>query len=365
MDMKKPSWNTWRSLLLTLVIGGAAGIIGTAITSSSLSDYSSQVNEQTRPLQNTNGAPRAFPSSYADAVGRFTDSSLPSVVTVYPKIPKGIFGYGADEQISSGVVLTSDGWIALSTSVPMSVLNASVVQIGDALYPITSSAVDPVNGIVFVKVLANNLSVVGFGNALDLTLGQQVFAATSTDAFTLTSVEKQEWPQGTVVSSDAPARRVLLQADHANVGATVFDLSGSFDGFVMAQDAQGSHMIPTEDILPALHTLLEKKSIHRIALGVQSLDLAHTVGLPNTVTRSYTMGAYVTGHPSVKKGSAAATAKMTDGDIILSVNGEAIDETHSLDERLLSFNVGDSVSFVIDRAGTKQTVVAVLGEYGK
>ena len=365
MDMKLFSWPTTRTILLTLAIGGAAGIIGTAITSSTLSDYSAQLNEQTRPLQNTQQSPRAFPASYADAVSRFTEVSLPSVATVYPKSPKGLFGYSAEESISSGVVLTSDGWIALSSNVSKTVLDQSVIQVKNALYPITNVEIDPVTLITFIKVQAMDLPVVGFGAGLDLTLGQEIFVASGAKAFALASVLKQEWPQGVIVSTDVPARRVLIQTDHSALGASVFDLSGSFDGFVNQEDAQGSHVIPAETILPALHTLLEKKSIHRIAFGAEYIDLAHTVGFSETTSRAHTTGAYITGRPAVKKGSPAALAGITEGDIILSVNGQNIDELHGLDERFLSFNVGDIVSLVLDRAGKKLTVSVVLGEYGK
>ena len=363
--MKLFSWATTRTVLLTLAIGGAAGIIGTAITSSSLSDYSTQLNQQTRPIQNANQSPRAFPASYADAVSRFTDTSLPSVVIVYPKTPKGLFGYGADEALSSGIILTSDGWIALASTVSKTVLAQSVVQVKNTLYPITNVEIDPITNIVFLKVQAMNLPVVGFGNGLDLTVGQEVFAATGTNTFALASVLKQEWSQGVIVSTDIPTRRVLIQTDYPALSASIFDLSGSFDGFVNQEDPQGSHVIPTETILPALHTLLEKKSIQRLTFGAEYIDLAHAVGFSEVTSRAHTTGAYITGKPAVKKGSPAQLAGITEGDIILSVNGQSVDELHGLDERLLAYNVGDTVTLDIDRAGKKQTVSVVLGEYGK
>ena len=50
------------------------------------------------------------------------------------------------------------------------------------------------------------------------------------------------------------------------------------------------------------------------------------------------------------------------GDVILSVDGVAVDADHDLGEVVRTFQPGDTVSVVLDRDGTEQTIVATLGD---
>ncbi len=364
MVMKFPSYSTTIVLvLLSILLGGASGVIATALTSTALSDYAVQLNEQTRPILTTDHAPKSFPSSYADATNRFIDSSLPSVATIFLKSAKGSFGYSREAIAGTGVVFTADGWITTS-NVPKLPMDQLAIGVKQHVYDVTRIVIDPVTNITFLKIQATDLPVVGFGKAFDLTMGQQIFTVTNTGALIDASVRSQEWPQGVLMMSDVPLRRLSVSSDSSEAGNLAFDLSGAFVGFILKQDV-GKQLLPLEDILPALTALLEKKEITHPSLGVQYIDIAHAIGLPEKFMRGHTTGAYLTGKPAVKKGSAAAIAGLNEGDIILAMNGQSIDETHSLDERLLAFRPGDSVLISIDRLGEKQNMNVVLGEYVK
>ena len=69
------------------------------------------------------------------------------------------------------------------------------------------------------------------------------------------------------------------------------------------------------------------------------------------------------GNPTsgVEAGTPAAVAGIKDGDIILSVNGKAIDEGHPLDATLAQFSPGDAVSVEILRDGQHVTLQVTLG----
>jgi len=63
----------------------------------------------------------------------------------------------------------------------------------------------------------------------------------------------------------------------------------------------------------------------------------------------------------VSDNTAAAAAGVVAGDVILSVDGVAVDADHDLGEVVRTFQPGDTVSVVLHRDGTDQTVVATLG----
>jgi S1-C subfamily serine protease len=98
---------------------------------------------------------------------------------------------------------------------------------------------------------------------------------------------------------------------------------------------------------------------------VQYIDVSHGVGVPEKMKRGLRAGAYLTGKPAVKKGSAAANAGLLEGDILLTVNGINIGEARGLDELISQMKVGEEITLTLDRAGEKKTQKVVLGEFAK
>ncbi|MCX6714614.1 MAG: PDZ domain-containing protein [Candidatus Uhrbacteria bacterium] len=347
-------------VVLSIALGTASGILATAMTNSYLSDYAVQLNQFTHPLQLDAVGPKAFPNSYAEAIAHFSEGSLTSVVSLFPKSAKTTYGFAEDTAIGTGVIVTSDGWIVAS-ALPTASADTLVVQIKDQIFDVTRIVVDPLTQTVFLKCAANNLPVVGFGSAFDLSVGDQLFVSTHVNQFTQASVIQQNWQQGTILSSDVPSRRVILATNMIGASAPAFDLSGSFVGFVSKKDTQFV-LFPFENALPSLNALLEKKDVVHPVLGVSYLDLAHTVGISDAMRRGHQTGAYVTGRPAVRKGSPAAVAQIVEGNIITALNGQELDQTRGLNERLLSLHAGDKISLTIDRGGEKKTIDVVLGE---
>lgn len=65
---------------------------------------------------------------------------------------------------------------------------------------------------------------------------------------------------------------------------------------------------------------------------------------------------------SVVSGSPAEKAGLKKGDVILSVDDQAVTASKSLSQIITAHQVGESVRVVIDRGGAKQTLTAVLAE---
>jgi S1-C subfamily serine protease len=333
------------------------------MTNSYLSDYALQLNQLTRPLNLDETGPKAFPNSYAEATKHFSDVTLASVVSIFPTSAKTAYGYTQDASIGTGVVVTSDGWIIAPMLSQLSA-DALSVQIKDQVLDVTRVVVDPLTQTVFLKCAANNLSVVRFGNAFDLSVGDQLFVSMRVDQFSQAFVAQHLWQQGTLLSSDIPSRNLLLSTSVNSASAPIFDLSGSFVGFASKKDSQVI-LVPFEHVLPSLNALLEKKNLSHPALGITYLDLAHTVGFSDALRRGHQVGAYIAGPAAIKKGSPAAKAGLREGDILLAMDEQEINYSRGLSERLLSTRPGDMISLTIDRAGEKKIIEVVLGEYNK
>jgi len=68
-----------------------------------------------------------------------------------------------------------------------------------------------------------------------------------------------------------------------------------------------------------------------------------------------------TGAEAVRAGSPAAEAGIKTGDIVTSINGQAIDATHPLDAILTQFAPDDRISLDILRDGKRLTLQVTLG----
>lgn len=361
MVMKHLTWfSLVRTIVLSLALGATGGVLATSLTSSYLSDYALSLNQITQSFQKESSVPKTFPNSYADASGRFMSEVTPSFATLYPKNPKGAYGYTADEIIKTGVVVTQDGWIAVHHA-PVLNANQLLVEVDKQLYTPVQIVTDPVIDIAFIKLQANGLPVVDFGKGLDLSLQQQTFVSDTKSSLIGLSVIKEVWPQGAISFSDVVSHRFVLDDSVAPWGSSVFDLGGRLVGFVEKKDGE-TRVMPIEMMLPALQSLLEQKNIVRPTLGVQYVDLSRGVGVSEKMRRGLRTGAYITGRPAIKKGGAAAAAGLFEGDVILSVNGINLSEQTSLDALIVNMKPKEQISLSIDRLGEKKNITAILGE---
>lgn len=332
-------------------------MLGTAYTSSYLSDYAVQLSELTAPLRLSQERPRNFPSSYKEAVDRLVESSLQSVAEIYPA-EAGAFGYTQEDQIGVGVVLTSDGWVAMHSEINRSAqLSESRVRVRGAFYLVEQSAYDPVSQVHFLKIDANGLPVAALAKGYETQIGEQFFVVSGPTTFGTASLMKQRWPSGEIISSDEPNRRLELDRS-VDPGSVVFDLNGEIVAFATEEHAA----LPIEAIAPAFRSLLETQTISRASLGVNYIDLTHSVDIPSELSRSYRSGALLYGTSAVSRSSTAYKAGVRTGDILLSVNGETINGTFGLDELIAQYRAGDRVQIAFDRKGETQTLEVELGE---
>ena len=357
--MIKHSWGvTIRTIVLSVALGAASGVLATALTSSYLSDYAIQLNDLTTPLRIGAQRPTNFPTSLAEAVERFSESSLKGVVSFYPENVNRPQGYTQNDLVATGVVVTSDGWVAIKSTSPTAI-SRTFVDVDGQRVEVEEVVYDPTYGIVFAKTGLSGLPVMNMGSALDLQLGEQVFIAKDAQAFELQSVREHVWAQGVVHSSDLVHRRVLL-TDASEKSGLAFNLVGDFVGFVSAGE-----LMPVEGSMSTLSSLLNSGEVTRPTLGVNTINLTRSVGLTDVLTRGHHGGAYLYGAGAVKRGSAAEEAGLKRGDIVLAVDGQVVNGTRTLDERIASYEPEDVIELRIDRDGEEQTISVTLGTLGQ
>jgi 2-alkenal reductase len=294
----------------------------------------------------------------------------PSVVTVINK--QTIGGLGEDPQRAgsgTGFIIDEQGHI---------VTNWHVVNDGEEFEVIFwdgSSAEaeligsDEVSDLAVVHVEGDMPAVVPLGDSDALKPGQTVLAIGSPlGAFTNTVTEGIVSALGRTVEGTNYTN--LIQHDAAinpgNSGGPLFNLQGEVVGVntlginetESGGIAQGLFFaIPSNTVKEIATMLIENGEVVYPFFGVSTVNVTEETAA--TADLAVTQGAYVL---EVTPGSPADEAGVQPGDVIVSIDGEAITQTNPFINVLFKHEPGDTVSTVIQREEEQLTLDVTLIE---
>ncbi|HEY0626567.1 MAG TPA: Do family serine endopeptidase [Allosphingosinicella sp.] len=342
--------------------------------------------------------PRAgAPMSFADLTARLQ----PAVVNISTKqsvtinrsraIPPGMeeffrqFGVvpqqdggGADNTITqrgtslgSGFIISADGYIVTNNHVVAPARsNATVEQITVTLadrkeYEAELVGRDATTDLALLKIRANNLPFVRFGDSTQTRVGDWVVAIGN--PFGL---------GGTVTAGIVSALHRNLNAglydryiqtdasiNSGNSGGPLFDLNGNVVGINTAlYSPTGGNVgvgfaIPAEQARPVIDALRRGQRPERgyLGVGMQDIDdaLAEALGIPKN------RGELIR---SVTPGGAAERAGIQQGDVIVTINNRPVTPDETLAYIVSNLAPGSRVPIELIRNGRRMTVTAVVGQ---
>ncbi|MFH1405020.1 MAG: S1C family serine protease [Patescibacteria group bacterium] len=357
--MRRSNWpDTIRTIIISIFVGAVSGVLATALTTMYLYNYATELNEQTSPLQLSQVRPFVFPSTYTESLDKVSTNVFPASVEIFVQ----------NQQTSSyqGAILTSDGW--LISVIPVSYqARALQAKIGSKLYPVERIVADTISPIVFLKINANNLPVIAFGNGIDVQPGQQVFMIATSESLFFSTVSGQNFAYQNTNSSDIITRQIIIQNDFSSIkeGAVVVNMASEMVGIVIGKKDQQTIVVPVDTVLPAFTSLLKSDVISRPSIGVKGTSLSQALNISEEVSRGRSHGVVLIGSNSVIYNSPAYKAGIREGDILLSINGEAINAHRTLPELLNKYLPNDTIVITIDHAGEQIDIQVTLGEYKK
>jgi len=135
----------------------------------------------------------------------------------------------------------------------------------------------------------------------------------------------------------------------------------------VAQTAEGiGFAIPINIARPIMQQALAGQDLVRPWIGINYVALTPAIAARSNV--QVEQGAWIHGIDSsgqaidpIRPDSPAAAAGLKDGDIIVAVDGTAIDADSPLDDVLTQFAPGRTVALEVLRSGQKQTITLTLG----
>jgi serine protease Do len=277
----------------------------------------------------------------------------------------------------SGFIISSDGLILTNKHVVSDAgASYSVLTNDGKTYTAKVLARDPDQDLAVLKINATGLPTVSLGDSNGLQLGQSAIAIGNTlgEYSNTVSVGVISGLARTVTAAapDTDAEETIdgvIQTDAAinpgNSGGPLIDLRGDVIGIntAVASDAQSvGFAIPIDQAKSAINSVEATGQIQAPFLGVRYEDVTADLATAKKLVISY--GALVTGagtgQAAVQANSPAEKAGLKTGDIIESVDGQKLDANHELGNIINQHNVGDTVTLVVNRAGTEITLQATL-----
>ncbi|OGY42615.1 MAG: hypothetical protein A2Y82_02895 [Candidatus Buchananbacteria bacterium RBG_13_36_9] len=278
----------------------------------------------------------------------------------------------------SGFIVSEDGLILTNKHVVNDEqAEFEVVTNDNKKYSAKVLAKDPINDLAVLKIEANNLTPLTLGDSDKIEIGQTVIAiGNSLSEFrntvtrgVVSGINRRVEAGGAGISE---VLEEAIQTDAAinpgNSGGPLLNLAGEVIGINTAISQSGQLIgfaIPINGAKQVIESIKENGKIVRPFLGVRYVILNKEIAEANKIEVDY--GALIVkgSKPedlAVVPGSPADKAGLVENDIILELNGEKIDENHSLARMLAKYDPGQEVELKIWHKGEGKTVKVKLEE---
>lgn len=272
--------------------------------------------------------------------------------------------------IGSGVIISEDGYIITNNHVVDGSDRVKVTLNDKREFEAKVIGADRNTDIALLKIDANGLHPIEYGNSDDVVLGEWVLAVgnpynlTSTVTAGIISAKARELGGQMNLES-------FLQTDAAvnpgNSGGALVNARGELIGINTAiQSPTGSYSgysfaVPVNIARKVVGDLKEYGKVQRAVIGIRMGELtpvrAQELGLKEQ------SGIYVA---EVMSGGAAQKAGMKQGDVIKKLNGIEVRTTPEFQEQLVKYNPGNTVQIEVNREGkVKELEVVLQNSYGE
>ena len=310
--------------------------------------------------------------------------ALPSVVNITSTAVAYDFFYGAVPQqgTGSGFVIDGEGRILTNFHVIENARQLEVTTSDKKKYKASVVGIDPSHDLAVIQIPAQDVPRAEIGDSKSLVVGQKVFAignpfglsGTMTRGI-ISSIRSVRGPRGFIdeaIQTDAAINPgnsggPLLNSRGQVIGINSMILTGGAE-----QSAGIGFAIPINTAKAVLDDLVHLGRVRRPELGVRTIpigpELADQMGL--AADSGLLIVQVVPGSAAERAGLHGGSERaylgnmpiMVGGDLVIAVDGQAIEDQQELSHVMQNHRAGDTVTVTIYRGKKKMDVRVVLGE---
>ncbi|MFO7613229.1 MAG: trypsin-like peptidase domain-containing protein [Bacteroidales bacterium] len=275
--------------------------------------------------------------------------------------PHGGVGSQIYTGFGSGVIISSDGYLITNNHVVEGAGKIDVTLNDRREFSAQLIGTDPSTDLALIRIEAENLPFVTFGNSDDVKIGEWVLAVgnpfnlTSTVTAGIVSAKARNinilGSQGSIesfIQTDAAVNRgnsggalVNMKGELIGVNAAIASNTGSYTGYSFA--------IPVNIVKKVADDLLNYGIVQRAYMGVTIRQVNSALAREKNL--DVFNGVYV---ESVTSNGGAMEAGIKAGDVITRINNNPVTTNAELLEIIGQHNPGDIVSVTVNRDGKLQ-----------
>lgn len=270
------------------------------------------------------------------------------------------------QSLGSGVIVTADGYIITNNHVVEQADEIRVTLFDKRSFKARLIGADPKTDVAIVKIDAENLYAIQWGDSDKLQVGEFVLATGNPYGLSHTVTmgiisavgranvgiaDYEDFIQtdAAINPGNSGGPLVNIKGELIGINTAIFSRTGGYQGIGFA--------IPSNMARLVMDQLLHKGKVTRGWLGVTIQELTHELSEKFGLKSS--KGALV---GDVARGSPAEKAGIKRGDIILKFNDRKVKDISSLRNMTAQSKVGSEVSITILRAEKKFSLKVVIAE---
>ena len=258
----------------------------------------------------------------------------------------------------SGVIIREDGYIVTNNHVIDGATKIEVTLNTNQTYPATLVGTDPATDIALLKIEAQGLPVIPFGDSDRLRLGEWVIAIGSPYDLRSTITAGIVSAKGRSMPNYSGEFKIesFIQTDAAvnpgNSGGALVDKAGNLVGINTAIISQtGSYTgysfaVPSNIVRKIAYDLMDFGSVKRAVLGIVMQPIDDKIA--EELKLSSRNGVYIN---EVSKSGAADKAGIKAGDVLIAIDSTSITTPASVQEAVSRYSPGDSATVTVIRDG--------------
>lgn len=272
--------------------------------------------------------------------------------------------------LGSGVVVSAEGTVLTNHHVIDGAEKITVTMDNNKVYEATIVGSDPPSDLAVLKIEGENLPFLSLGNSDNVRTGDIVLAIgnplgigkTVTAGIISAKGRRTGLSDGSFedfLQTDAPINR-------GNSGGALVNLTGELIGVnsqILSSVQDGGNIgigfsIPSNMAKSVMEQLLKDKKVRRGKLGINIQNVTEKVA--KSLELKDAKGVLVS---NVAAGSAAEKAGIKRGDIITAINGETIEDSNVLRNKVAGTAPGTEIKVTVLRDGKQEEFSATLDEF--